>query len=308
MTDSAADSGAGSLVVTDGGGREISLPGVPERVVCLYNSCYGMMATVGVKPIAQSVNPEMLTDPIYFDGTGSDIYTLRYEGDLVDAEDVASVEPDLIIAFSEEEAAALGGIAPVYLEGDVHDLDSLYAEVRRYGTLLNRTEEAEVQIARFSQRLAAYAELAPKDISVLKVGLMDDQVFSIGTVRDPICQLLNLVARCEWTDPRGESEFWSYEASIEGLLALDPDVIILNNWTNRSDDELRAELATNPLWNELAAVKSGRVLSTPGYTNPIASSIPAATKFLDTYLPLLYSETFPTALSEEQVLEVTGQE
>jgi ABC-type Fe3+-hydroxamate transport system substrate-binding protein len=267
-----------------------------------------MMATVGVKPVAQSVNPEMLTDPIYFDGTGSDIYTLRYEGDTVDAEDVASVEPDLIIAFSEEEAAALSGIAPVYLEGGVNDLDSLYAEVRRYGTLLDKEEAAEAAIAQFSQRLGAYAELAPKDISVLKVGLMDDQVFSIGTVRDPICQLLNLVARCEWTDPRGESDFWSYEASIEAVLALDPDVIILNNWTDREDSELLAQLAANPLWGELRAVQNGRVLSTPAYNNPIASSIPAATKFLDVYLPLLYPEVFPTALTDAQVLEIAGQE
>jgi iron complex transport system substrate-binding protein len=294
-----------AIRVQDRMGRTLTFDQPPERVVCLYNSCYGMMATVGVKPVAQSVNPEMLSDPIYFDGAGTDIKTLRYT-DSVDAEDVASVQPDLIIAYGEEEAQALGSIAPVYLEGDVNDLESLFAEVRRYGTILGREAEAEAAIQSFQERLNAYVERAPKNVSVLKLGAQSAQQFSVGTRNDPICQILNLVAQCDWPDPTGATASWSYETSLEGVLDLDPDVIILNNWSEGSDaalsdQQLRAALEQNPLWNELKAVRNGRVLSTPGYNNPIASSIPAATKFLDTYMPLIYPDVFPAPLTDQDM-------
>lgn len=297
---------AGPITVVDGAGTPHTFAAPPTRVVCYYNSCYGMLATLGVKPIAQSVNPEMLTDPIYFDGQGGAIPTIPWDGDTVDLEAVAAAAPDLVLVFSPEEAQALDGIAPAFHEFDTNSIDDLFAALRTYGTLLGREAQAEEAIAAFQQRLDAYASKAPKDITVLKLGVTSPEAFSIGTSNDPICQLLSQVARCDWADPTGETGSWSYDATLESVLALDPDVIILNNWTQWGDSALddaalRAALAENPLWQELRAVKSERVLSTPGYDNPIASSLPAATKFLDTYLPLLYPETFAGPLSEAEV-------
>lgn len=297
---------AGPISVVDGAGTTHSFDAPPTRVVCYYNSCYGMLATLGVKPVAQAVNPEMLSDPIYFDGQGTDIPTLRRDGDAVDLEDVAAAAPDLVLVFSPEEAQALDGIAPAFQEFETSSLEDVYAALRSYGTLLGREAQAEAAIAGFERRLAAYAARSPKDVSVLKLGLVSPDAFSIATRNDPICQILSQVARCDWDDPAGDSGLWSYDGTIESLLALDPDVIILNNWTQWGDTALddatlRAELAKNPLWQELRAVKANRVLSTPGYDNPIASSLPAATKFLDIYMPLLYPEQFRGPLSEAEV-------
>jgi iron complex transport system substrate-binding protein len=300
-----------TISVVDGSGQQLSFDTPPTRVVCYYNSCYGMLATLGVKPVAQAVNPEMLSDPIYFEGQGTSIPTLRRDGDAVDLEDVAAAKPDLVIVYSAEEAQALDGIAPAFREFETNNLDDVFAALRAYGTLLGREDQAEAAIECFEARLAAYSERAPRDVSVLKLGVNSPESFSIGTRNDPICQILNQLARCDWPDPTGASDTWSYDASIESVLALDPDVIILNNWTQWGDTalddaQLRAALAQNPLWQELRAVKNGRVLSTPGYDNPIASSLPAAAKFLDVYMPLLYPEVFPQPLSEADVRQSTG--
>jgi ABC-type Fe3+-hydroxamate transport system substrate-binding protein len=112
--------------------------------------------------VAQSVNPEMLTDPIYFDGTGESIPTLRWEGDTVDLEDVAAAQPDLVFVWSEEEVAALAGIAPAFASLDPANLDKLYAVTASYGRLLGQTENATAAITRFQERYQAYQQLAPK--------------------------------------------------------------------------------------------------------------------------------------------------
>ncbi|NJO84032.1 MAG: ABC transporter substrate-binding protein [Blastochloris sp.] len=176
--------------------------------------------------------------------------------------------------------------------------------LRRLATILDRTPQAETAIKQFQDRYAAYQKASPKTAgTVLKLGYMDSGQFYVSTVDDPICRMLAQVASCAW-EKATPDEFWGYETSLEGVLKLDPDVIILNNWSESSRRDMLTALGDDPLWSELRAVQSGRVLGAEGYENPIASSLPAAQKFLDTYMPLIYPDVFPTALTDEQVQEI----
>ncbi|MDX2160433.1 MAG: ABC transporter substrate-binding protein [bacterium] len=299
---SAQDAAEYPRTVTDGQGRELTFDQRPERVVALYNGNFGMLATLGIMPVGVLANPEMLNDPIYLDGRGIEIHQVAY-GDSVDVEDVASLRPDLIMASSEEEAQALETIAPVYLPPQPGNLEELYDHLRNVASLFAMEDEAEAAIAALDARYQAYQALAPGDVSILKLGAMDDGAFYISTIDDPLCQILNTMGRCDW-EKASPDEYWGYETTIEGVLALDPDVIILNNWSSVSRDEMLAALEDNPLWGELRAVQTGRVLGTPGYENPIASSLPALQKFLDTYMPLIYPDVFPAPLTDAQVVEI----
>ncbi len=300
-----ASAAAYPRTVTDGAGRQLTLAQRPERVVALYNDNFGMLATLNILPVGVLANPEMLSDPIYFNGAGATIHQVKY-GDSVDAEDVAGLRPDLIMAYSIEEAQALEGIAPVYIPPKPANLEQLYDHLRNVAALFALEAEAERAITSFQMRYEAYRSLAPKDVSVLKLGVMDDQVFYISTIDDPLCQILNTLAQCDWQKTTPD-EYWGYETNIEGVLALDPDVIILNNWGSATREAMLADLAENPLWNELRAVQNGRVVGTAGYENPIASSLPAAQKFLDTYMPLIYPDIFPAALTDAEVQEILGR-
>jgi iron complex transport system substrate-binding protein len=294
------------LIVTDGAGRELRFETPPTRVVALYNNNFGMLATLGVEPVGVLVNPEMLSDPIYFDGKGEGFTRIK-AGDVVDAESVAATKPDFIMAYSEEEAQLLGAIAPVYLPGDAATVEDLYPELRRIATILDRMPQAEAAIEAFEDRYAAYQQASPNNAgTVLKLGYQDDETFYISTVDDPICRMLAQIATCAW-EKATPDEFWGYETTLEGVLELDPDVIILNNWSSSSRAEMLAALNTNPLWNELKAVQAQRVLGIEGYENPIASSLPAAQKFLDTFIPLIYPDVFPQSLTDAQVQEILAQ-
>lgn len=292
--------------VTDGAGREVTLEKAPERLVTYYNDSFGMLATLGVMPVAQSVNPEMLTDPIYFGEAGANIETIPYTG-APDLEAVVAAEPDLVFVYSEEEADALGGLAPAFVTPNPATLEELYDALRLYGQVLGKEADAEAAVQAFQDRLNAYAKAnTPNaDKTILKLSSSDGQ-FSVATTADPVCQMLEVVARCPW-EPRTPDEGWGYNTSAEGVLELDPDIIILNNWTDESDEEIFAEVSANPLWNELSAVQNESVFSTPGYSNPIASSLPAARKVLDTYMPKMFPDIFPEPLTDAQVQEILAE-
>ncbi|NOK63328.1 MAG: hypothetical protein GFH27_549361n37 [Chloroflexi bacterium AL-W] len=292
--------------ITDGAGRELTFDVPPERLVTYYNDSFGMLATLGVMPVAQSVNTEMLTDPIYFGEAGVNIATIGYN-DAPDLEDVVAARPDLVLVYSVEEAQVLDGIAPAFVTLDPATLEELYASVRLYGEMLGLEDKAEAVVQRFQDRLNAYAKAneANAEQTILKLASYDGQ-FSVATTADPVCQMLDVVATCEWK-PSAPDEGWGYDTSIEGVLELDPDIIIFNNWTDDSFEEILAEVEANPLWGELSAVQNGRVYSTPGYDNPIASSLPAAQKVLDTYIPKMFPDVFDGPLTDEEVQETLAQ-
>ena len=293
------------VAVTDGAGRELTFATPPERVVALYNDAFGQMATLGVRPVATLVNPEMAADAAYYFDDGASIPLVANMDGTPDPEIIASFMPDLIVTWSAEEAASFEGIAPVFV---MHDGGP--EEVRRnlvdLGTILGASDRAEAELAAFDARVAAYAARVPEQPTVLKLGASNADSFWIGSAGDPACGLLDMVVTCNW--PGETPESWSYEATTEAVLALDPDVIVLGNWSEMDDAGLQAALEANPLWGEIRAVKEGRVVTVPGYSNPIFSSIAAGNKLIDTLIPAIFPEAFPNgALTEAEVIAEVSQ-
>ncbi|MEM7734451.1 MAG: ABC transporter substrate-binding protein [Deinococcota bacterium] len=291
--------------VVDGQGRELVLEQAPTRIVALFNGNLGTLATLGVLPVGTLANQEMLDDPLYFEDSSS-IASVQGE-DGYSAELIAALEPDLIMAIRQEQVDELSGIAPVYLSGSLSSLEDTIIELRRAATLFGLEDDAEAIISQFEDRLEAYALASPGDVSVMFTGLRADGI-AVRTQNSTDCSLLNQIAMCDWPDPTGGAS-WSFATTSEGVLDLDPDVIIYGNWTggNLSNDEIFTRLDSDLLWQELTAVQNDQVLITPGYNNPIASSLIGATKILDTFAPQIYPEVFDGPLTNEQVQEILSQ-
>lgn len=287
------------ITMTDSVGRTLTFAEPPTRVVALYNEAFGQMASLGIRPVATLVSPEMAADEDYYFEDGASIPLVGNMDGSPDPELVASFEPDLVIGWNAEEAATMEGIAPFYATDGVRGIEGVKDNLRDLGTILGIPERAEAAIADFEARAAAYAAQVPGRPTVLKLGAEGADRFFIASVGDPACLLLDLVATCEWASPDGG---WSYQATAEAVLALDPDVIVLGNWSEMDDADFWAALDANPLWGEIRAVQEGRVVSVPGYSNPIFSSIAAGEKLLDTLIPAIFPEAFPDgALTDEQV-------
>jgi iron complex transport system substrate-binding protein len=304
---------ADPITVTDSLGRSLAFDRPPERVVALYNDAYGQLATLGIRPVGVLVNPEMTADGTYFLPDATTIPSVA-GADSFDAEAIAALDPDLIIAWGPEEVAALEGIAPVYATAGIATFDDTKADLLRLGTLFGVADVAQDRIAAFEARLAAYAAIVgSRDTTILKLGASDGGRFEPATINDPVCGVLfNAVGTCDWPDPSGATgaaASWSYETGIETIVQMNPDVIVLNNWSSMTTADLLASLNQNPLWAELDAVRNGRVVFLEDYSNPIASSVAAAVKTLDLLVPAIYPDLFPTGpLTEDQVAAALAQE
>ncbi|MBI1295954.1 ABC transporter substrate-binding protein [bacterium] len=307
MDESAAaapSAGGFPVTVTDGLGRELTFNTPPQRVIALYNGNFGNLAVLGVRPVATLANPSMIADPRYFED-GESIPSVAGADGGIDLEAVAAAEPDLILASSMEEVQSMESIAPVYVPLDTDSLDGLYAETRNLATILGLADQTEATISAFQNRLTAYQTLAPREVTVMLAGPTGDELNEIRlrTVASPDCRLLNQIAICEWADPTG-GDSWSYQTTPETLLELNPDYIYYWRAWEGTQEELLDHVRQNPLWAEVGAVQNERLYHVPGYTNPIASSLIAATQLLDTFAPWLYPEVFPDGpLTDEQVQE-----
>ncbi|MEM7125986.1 MAG: ABC transporter substrate-binding protein [Chloroflexota bacterium] len=297
--------------ITDGQGRELTFDAPPERVIPYFNGSFGHLATLGIMPIATGANPEMLKDPIYL-ADGESIPRPMVDGTMwdIDLEKVASYEPDLIMAWNMDDVDASGGIASVYLPSSPDSLAGVQDELRNVASIFGMEEKVEEIVSAFNNRVDAYATLSEEnaDMTVMKLSILGDGQFSVATTSDPVCQMLDMIATCAWEDPTG-GDGWGYDTSIEGVLSLDPDIIIFNSWVDDDVDGAREEVQNDSLFAELTAVKNEMVFSTPGYENPIASNLPAAQKVLDTYIPQFFPEAFPDGpLTDEQVADILGLE
>ena len=295
------------VTVTDMLGRELTFDAPPERVVALNTTNYGAMASLGIRPVAHWTSNDQLTDSTYFFEDGESIMSVQAPDGNIDLELVAEAEPDMILAWNQEEVDQMSGIAPVFASEGAsfeEDLEPTKEHLRKLGQVFGREAEAEATITSFEDSFAAYQQRVPEEKpSVVRVGVFDD-----GTVwplvQDPLCTfVLNTVARCDY------DVAFDGSVDVEALLTLDPDVIVFSNWERiLSDEELLSVMEENPLWNELTAVQNDRVIIPENYTNPNLASIPDAKKFLDRLMPLIYPDIFDGPLTDDEVQEILAEQ
>ncbi|GAB3162418.1 iron-siderophore ABC transporter substrate-binding protein [Myceligenerans halotolerans] len=262
------------VTVTDARGEEVVLEDGPaERVVALEWNQAEMVTTLGVDLIG-------MADPAGYEswvGAGAPLDTdpedvgVRREPSI---EAVADLEPDLIIGGSnsipEEAMEQMERIAPVAImaSADAEDpLGTITDEFRTVATLVGKEAEAEDMLVELDETLAANAA------KIEAAGLAGTPV----VLTSPYAEGANLSIRMHgprsavqavaaeiglaaaWQDP-GDDGFGLSYLDLEGLTQLPDDTRFLY-WGNDGDEEdvVEAEMAGNPLWENLAFVEAGEV-------------------------------------------------
>lgn len=289
------------LTVEDGNGRPLTFEAPPERIVCLLNRCAQELAFVG-GPVPVGFGApytwNVAADPLNF-GERAEGAARVPQTDGVDFEAVAALAPDLVIG-ELDMAPAADGIAPLYTLNwdEPATVDAFLADLRAYARILGREAETEARVAEVLDRVEAYARLAPGDRSVAVLSFSGDRSFWIP----PNCGLfLSRAARCARDEPGGE---W-IEAGAEALLALDPEVIVVEDYGTGEDRARLDAMAADPLWPELAAVRAGEVHLLP-VSQSRANTLPAVGAMMDALMPLLYPEAFPAPLTGAEVAATLG--
>jgi iron complex transport system substrate-binding protein len=294
------------VTIQDRAGVELTFDAPPQRVICLINQCVEELAFLGIKPLAvgEFWNYNIALNPQNFGEEAKTIIQVPGREE-TDWEKVAELEPDLVIAWGEEARTALTGIAPMYdLNGEDNSLDDFVYNVRTLARVFGIEAQTQAKISAALDRLNAYAQRSPKDKTLFITGIDEGPTFYAYSTTDwwP-CNLINQFAICGY--PEGEGG----NISVEGLLNIDPDVIVIEEYdpANGVDAaKVQAIEASDPLWQELSAYKNGTIFVIPR-TQARITSIQSLGFVLDTLMPLVYPEVFPQALTDEQVQEILGK-
>ena len=283
-----------TVSLTDSTGELLTFETRPVRVACLTEICPDIMAEVGLEPVA--VNDPLSSDPRFF-GSRADAFRLIggsfFEPSL---EDIAASKPDLVIGLGGVHDGlrdALRPIAPLYIVNPVTYEDSI-RYLREVGAAMGRPAEAEEAVQRFLDKLEDYKARSPKNRTAL-VMYGSDVNFGIDTEGALTGGLLAEVTDYPWPAPAEAGAVpGSMQFSLEGVLNVDPDVLFVQTvaFPGFQPPPLAEQLAANPLWGELAAVKNGEVHEVSFGLWSTGRGTRSLGLVLDEAMPLLYPDVF----------------
>nr|WP_303715417.1 ABC transporter substrate-binding protein [Methanoculleus marisnigri] len=260
---------AENRTIADMTGRTVVVPSGIETVLCtsppstmlVYMVAPDRLAGWNFQPVEGYIPERHMALPVVGGWFGKE--TGNYETFI-------SMHPDIVVeGYTTDGGAALASVAerqqklgsiPVVAVEDSTNATGYSAPIGFMGGLLGEEEQAEAMIAFYEGVLATVTERVasiPDDerVGVYYAegpkGLMTDPSGSQHAELIDLCGGRN-VAECAITPGMGMTK-----VSMEQVIAWDPDVILVH------DPGFYATVRTDPLWQEIAAVKTDRVYLIP---------------------------------------------
>lgn len=289
--------GSDAVYLTDATGTLITLKQPPDRIVCLHLSCLDILAELEKEPIGMSgVLMEFATSSVYFGDRAKTFGQISGRGE-PNLEHLLALNPDLIIGHQAQlgsQRETLSSIAPLYLV-DVKNYNDAIANLLQVGQLLGIEDKAEAAAAEFRDRLAQYKAKSPNNQSVM-VMRGSPGTFFVATQESLVGATLAELTPYPWPlynfTPTAIN--WATYA-IEDILQVDPDVIFVV--TNSLAPDFIEELKQYRIWQELKAVKSGRVyLLDEDKIGGLTTGTRSMRQLVDEVMPKVYPDVFPKPL------------
>ena len=264
---------------TDGGGKTVTLPDTPKRIVAHANVAAGLIP-LGIRPVGIYVDGPVKDDPSL---RGLDLTGIEILGEAwgeIDIEKLAAVEPDIIIAeywplenaYSGMESGAADGtlieqIAPVAGPIQGNSTETLIKDYEALATLLGADlsdPAIAADKAKFEAAKAAFqaALKAKPGLDVLAVWAGTDALYVASA--DGSAELSDFAAwgldiiSPEVADDRG---YWE-TVSWETVDKYQPDLVLVDD---RSGPATRATAEGQPTWKTIRAVEKGQVGDWPAF-------------------------------------------
>ena len=280
-----ASEGGGESVTIEHvyGSTEIS--GTPERIATVGWSDEGTLLELGIVPVGlaestyASEDGYLPWDVEKIEELGGEKPTLLHTDDGIDAEEVATLEPDLILGvqsgMEESEYEQLSQVAPTIPYLDQPWMTGWKEQSLTIGKAVGQEDEAQQLVDDTEDYIAGLAEEHPE---------FADKTFVIGTVM-PAGQLAFYVegeARPELMKqlgftPAGVTETLEPEEgafygimSMEEADTIDADVMVM--WYNTEEDQKKLE--DNSVFQQIPAVENGGYIAFTDPTIAMAVSTP----------------------------------
>jgi iron complex transport system substrate-binding protein len=289
---------ATALTFTDATNTTVTLAKPPVRIACLVGICEDILAALGMTPVA--VNDTLGQNPAFFGAKDNSFVHIGGSFFAPDIEDIAKAQPDLVIGLAnvhETLRDALKPIAPLYIMNPSSYSDSI-KYLQDIGRLTGRGDKASQVAQSFLNRIAAYESKSPRNKTALLI-YGSDVNFNIFTDQSLMGGLLAKVTNYPWTAGAGAAPASDHEPgaiaySLDKVLARDPDVLFIA--TLPGGPSLSKQLAANPVWSNLKAVKTHQVYEVDPNFYIFGRGTISLGLALDDAMTKLYPYVFPKPL------------
>lgn len=286
------------------------------RVVTLLPSATEIVYALGVEPVGVSHEcdyppeatelPSVNRSRVDPDASSAEINEQVAEAEAgdgvyaVDRDALAEVDPDVIVTQGVcdvcavdhvlvEDAVADLGLDAEVLTMDVHGLDDLFHTIERVGEAIGREERASELLADLRARVAAVEESTADCEDSPRVAVLDwlDPVMVAGH------WVPEMVATAGGTYGMEDAGAHSRGREWEEVREYDPDVLVVAP-CGFDVDQTRANLTDvteRPGWDELTAVRTGRVHVVDGH-HYVNRSGPRLVDTLEFFAALIHPTRF----------------
>ena len=243
--------------LTDGLGREISLPSSVERIISLAPSNTEMLFAIGAG--SQVVGRDDVSD---YPARAAEVASIGSTFGELNTEAILALEPDLVLAAditAPEQLQSLEALGlTTFVVPNPTDFAGLYDNLLTIGEITGHLDEAAELAGELRSRMEAVAALAveldPTKVFYEIDGSDPNAPWTTGssTFQDLLIELaggVNVAAGIEG---------WG-QIDLEELVIQDPEVIVFA--TGPFIITTSQSLAERPGWGGIAAVQSGRVVS-----------------------------------------------
>ncbi|WP_152363625.1 ABC transporter substrate-binding protein [Microlunatus speluncae] len=270
--------------VTDPTGRQVEIPGSPQRVFGVYSTDvdYAMTLGLGLAPV-QSIASSAVGFPAFFPQAGlAGIEPMKNYPE-IQYEKVAAIQPDVIINGLGYEGGAdhdkLAAIAPTFtydgFDGDWRD------DFTALAAAFGRQQEADTFLRQVADRTA--------EVKSRVAALDRPPVFAYGVITDdggggfngsaPTKLNPQLFEEVGISSPSAVGKDWTTLAPERIADLDDVDLIMIAVSPQRDAKAELGKIRNNPVWSGLPAVRSGRLMAVDNELN--FASPHAALTFLD---------------------------
>ena len=274
------------ILLTDGLGREVSIPEPAQRVVSLAPSSTEILFAVGAG--AQVVGRDELSD---YPPEAIEIASIGTTYGELNVEAIVALEPNLVLAAiinSPEHVQALEDLGlVVFVLPNPMGMDDLYQVLEIAGKLTGHEIEAEDLVDELEVRVETVldnlvgAEPVPVFYEIDGTDPNAPWTTGPGTFQDV------LIGLAGGENTASDIEFWG-QLSLEEIIARDPTVIVFSEgpWVTTTPESV----AERPGWGEITAVVNGDVYGIDA--NWIDRPGPRYVDALEALAKLLHPELF----------------
>ena len=281
------------MKVTDGLGREVSLPNVPQRIISLAPRNTEMLfaldaggQVVGVTSYCNFPPSARLVEQVG-----------GFKSKSVSLERIVSLKPDLVVTVGDLHAPIIQelerlGLSVLALTGD--SSAALFEELQMLGRITGHPDKAAILVKDLQDRIGRVTRVAaripaPERVTVY-YQIWDEPLTAAGPTAF-ISELIRLGGGVNVFDDTQER---FPKISLEVLLARDPQVIVTS--TNHIAFFAKENLDARPGWRDLRAVRTTRVHLLDG--DLVSRCGPRLADALELVAHALYPDHFPDPRAE----------